>query len=102
MLCLAFAAARAFAVRAANGGGSSGAERVVRERIRIHPQCPRAHLAYAQLLAEMGREGEARRELREAERLQPGLSFASPATVDDLARKLGMSQQLPKQSRFHF
>ena len=74
------------------------------ERIRIHPQCPRAHLAYAQLLAQLGRNGEARRELGEAERLEPGLPFAPPATVDELARELGMSEQLPKlkQTQFHF
>ena len=74
------------------------------ERIRIHPQCPRAHLAYAQLLAQLGRNGEARRELGEAERLEPGLPFAPPAAVDELARKLGMSQQLSKlkQTQFHF
>ena len=74
------------------------------ERIRIHPQCPRAHLAYAQLLAGLGRDSEARRELGEAERLEPGLPFAPPATVDELARKLGMIEQLPKrrQTEFHF
>jgi uncharacterized protein len=74
------------------------------ERIRIHPGCPRAHFAYAQLLAGLGRDGEARRELGEAERLEPGLPFAPRATVDELARKLGMSEQLPKrkQTRLHF
>jgi hypothetical protein len=108
MLCLAFAATRAFrdrpADRAAQSGGLSGPERAVRERIRIHPQCPRAHLAYAQLLAQLGRDGEAKRELGEAERLEPGLPFAPRATVDELARKLGMIEQLPKrrQTEFHF
>ena len=70
----------------------------------MHPQCPRAHLAYAQLLAGLGRNREARRELGEAERLEPGLPFASPATVSELARKLGMSEQIsaPRQTRFHF
>lgn len=74
------------------------------ERIRIHPQCPKAHLAYAQLLAQMDRIGEARRELGEAERLEPGLPFAPRATVDELARKLGMIEQIPKrtQTQFHF
>lgn len=80
----------------------SAAEWSVCERIRIHPQCPRAHLAYAQLLAEAGRNVEARRELSEAERLQPGLPFAPRATVDELARKLGMSDDFPTQTRFHF
>lgn len=74
------------------------------QRIRIHPQCPKAHLAYAQLLAQRGRNSEARRELGEAERLEPGLPFAPPATVDELARKIGMSEQIPKrrQTQFHF
>ena len=108
MMCLVFAATRAFpdrpADRASHRGGLSGPERAVCERIRIHPQCPKAHLAYAQLLAQLGRNGEARRELGEAERLEPGLPFAPPATVDELARKLGMSQQLSKlkQTQFHF
>jgi hypothetical protein len=108
MLCLVFAATRAFpdrpADRASHSDGLSGPERAVCERIRIHPQCPRAHLAYAQLLAQLGRNGEARRQLGEAERLEPGLPFAPPATVDELARKLGMSEQLPKrkQTQFHF
>jgi len=108
MLCLVFAATRALpdrlADRPSQSGGLSGPERAVCERIRIHPGCPRAHLAYAQLLAELGRKGEARRELGEAERLEPGLPFAPPATVDELARKLGMSEQIPKrkQTQFHF
>ncbi len=74
------------------------------ERIRIHPDCPKAHLAYAQLLAGAGRNVEARRELSEAQRLAPGLPFAPPAAVDELARKLGMIEQLPKrrQTQFHF
>jgi len=90
--------------RASATGGMSGPERAVCDRIRAHPGCPRAHLAYAQLLAGQGRIGEARRELAAAERLQPGLSFAPTATVDELARRLGMSDQLPKrtQTRFHF
>ncbi|HUY26284.1 MAG TPA: hypothetical protein VMV27_02590 [Candidatus Binataceae bacterium] len=108
MLCMALAATRAFserpADRAAQGSGLSGPERAVCERIRIHPQCPRAHLAYAQLLAQLGRNGEAKRELGEAQRLEPGLSFAPPATLDELARKLGMTEQLAKrkQTRSHF
>jgi hypothetical protein len=108
MLCLVLAATRAFsdrpADRASQSGGLSGPERAVCERIRIHPQCPKAHLAYAQLLAQLGRNGEARRELGKAERLEPGLPFAPRATVDELARKLGMSEQFAKrkQTQFHF
>lgn len=77
-------------------GDLSAAERAVRERIRIHPGCPRAHLAYAELLAQQGRTAEARSELTEAERLEPGLPFASPAAVHELALKLGIAGQLPK------
>jgi hypothetical protein len=108
ILCLVFAAGRAFSDRpqnrASHSGGLSGPERAVCKRIRIHPQCPRAHLAYAQLLAGLGRNTEAKRELGAAERLEPGLPFAAPATVEELARKLGMSEQLPKrkQNRFHY
>ena len=109
--CVAFAARPAFADspsahlnRAPQSKELSEAERAVRERIRIHPRCPRAHLAYAQLLAEEGRNDEARRELTEAERLEPGLPFAPPASVGELARKLRMSDQLPrgKQTQWHF
>ncbi len=77
-------------------------ENVVKERIRIHPGCPKAHFAYAQLLAKQNRRDEARRELRRAESLQPGLAFAPPTTVNDLASKLGMSDEVahPRQFRF--
>ncbi len=78
------------------------AERAVRDRIRAHPECPRAHLAYAALLAQQGRKTEARRELLEAERLEPGLPFAPPSAVGELARKLGIADQLPKRTQWHF
>jgi hypothetical protein len=84
--------------QALESGDLSAPERAVRERIRIHPGCPRAHLAYASLLAQQGRNREARSELTEAERLEPGLPFASPGTVDELARKLGMAGRFPKRA----
>ena len=82
--------------QALESGDLSASERAMRERIRIHPGCPRAHLAYAALLAQQGRNAEGRRELTEAERLEPGLSFASPGAVGELARRLGMAGRLPK------
>lgn len=88
--------------RAAQCASDAHAERVIKERIRIHPGCPRAHFAYAQLLAGQSRNQEARRELREAERLQPGLSFAPANGVNDLARKLGMSDEIAHPRQFHF
>lgn len=77
-------------------------EHVIKERIRIHPGCPKAHFAYAQLLAKQNRSDEARRELREAERLQPGLAFAPAKEVNDLSRKLGVSDEVAHPGRFHF
>lgn len=82
--------------------GQTQSERAVKERIRIHPGCPRAHFAYAQLLSEQGRNEEARRELREAQRLQPGLSFVPDKTVSALAGKLGMSDEIAHPGQFHF
>ena len=88
--------------QALSSGDLPTAERAVREQVRAHPQCPRAHLAYAALLAQQGRKTRARHELLEAERLEPGLPFAPPSAVDELARKLGIADQLPKRTHWHF
>ncbi len=100
---LAFAAQPGSRLRRALASGDlPTAERAVREQVRAHPQCPRAHLAYAALLARQGHKTRARHELLEAERLEPGLPFAPPNAVDDLARKLGIADRLPKRTQWHF
>ncbi len=88
--------------RALECASATHEEHVIKERIRIHPGCPKAHFAYAQLLAKQNRNDEARRELREAERLQPGLAFAPANDVSDLSRKLGVSDEVAHSQQFHY
>jgi predicted Zn-dependent protease len=90
--------------RALHKGDLPAAERMVHTILRTYPDCPRAHFAYAEILAQQGKITKARHELTTAERLEPGLSFAPPATVERLVRKLGMSGRFPtaQQAESHF
>jgi hypothetical protein len=56
--------------------------------LRAHPNSAKAHFVNAELLARLGRLGDAEAELRAAERLEPGLPFATPQAVQELHRRV--------------
>jgi hypothetical protein len=60
---------------------------MMRVVLRDHPESAKAHYMEAEVLVRLKRPDEARIELHTAERLAPGLPFATPEAVRDL-RKL--------------
>lgn len=74
---------------AANAGHLDQAQQMMREVLRDHPDSGKAHFVEAELLAKQGDLSGARNELNRAEHLEPGLSFAKPAAVQELKALLG-------------
>jgi len=96
---LALAGGNAFAAdptlhevyQAAEAGNYREAQVMMDQVLRDHPNSAKAHLVEAELLAKQGRLSEARGELATAERLQPGLPFAKPGSVEELKARLAPS-----------
>jgi len=96
-LVLAAAAAPSFAAdptpsqvyEAARSGNLAEAQQMINQVLRDHPQSGEAHYVSAQVNARMGNLALARQELAEARRLDPGLPFASQASVQALEHQLG-------------
>jgi hypothetical protein len=65
------------------------------EVLKAHPNSAKAHFVEAELLAKQGRISGAQAELATAERLEPGLGFAKPASVQELRNRLTSSQAVP-------
>src|SRR5689334_16353172 len=65
----------------ASRGDLRGAQSMVDEVIRHHPQSAKAHYVKAELATRAGDAGTARSELQAAEKLAPGLPFAKPEAV---------------------
>jgi hypothetical protein len=76
---------------AARSGHLTEAQQMINQVLRDHPQSGEAHYVAAQVNARMGNVALARQELAEARRLEPGLPFASPSSVQALERQLGSS-----------
>jgi uncharacterized protein len=70
--------------QAANGGKTDEAQRMMQEVLLAHPNSGKAHYVEAELLAKQGKQKEAASELASAERLAPGLPFATPQSVASL------------------
>jgi hypothetical protein len=62
---------------------------MINQVLRDHPQSGEAHYVAAQVNARMGNLALARQQLAEAQRLEPGLPFASQSSVQALERQLG-------------
>lgn len=60
------------------------AQAMMQQVLRDHPNSAQAHYVEAEVLVRMGHASEARTELDQAERLEPGLPFARPAAVHSL------------------
>lgn len=105
-LSLSFAGAPAFAAeptmheiyQAANAGRMDDAQRMMREVLQAHPNSAKAHYVDAELLAKQGKLAEARGELAAAEKLAPGLPFASAQSVTELRNKLDNPAPTVRQS----
>jgi hypothetical protein len=77
--------------QAPEGGKLTGTQQMMGQVLREHPRSAEAHWLAAQLAARAGQYGPARRELRTAQRLAPGLPFARPRSVLALERQLGLA-----------
>ncbi|HEY4372494.1 MAG TPA: tetratricopeptide repeat protein [Burkholderiales bacterium] len=92
VLAFAFAGTPAFAAeptvheiyQAAEAGHMDDAQRMIHEVLQAHPNSGKAHYVEADLLAKQGKLHEARTELAAAEKLSPGLPFASAQSVSEL------------------
>jgi hypothetical protein len=73
---------------AARAGHLDQAQQMLDQVLRDHPSSAKAHYVQAELYAKEHRSDLARRELANAERLSPGLSFARPEAVRTLREEL--------------
>ncbi|GAB3629123.1 hypothetical protein PTE30175_05120 [Pandoraea terrae] len=86
---VAFGASQAFAAdptlhevyQAAQAGNLGQAQQMMGQVLHDHPNSGKAHFVEAELLAKQGRLDTARTELATAQRLAPGLPFATPESV---------------------
>jgi uncharacterized protein len=69
---------------AAQAGRMNDAQRMINQVLKEHPNSAKAHYVDAELLAKTGHLAEANDELNNAERLEPGLPFATPQAVQQL------------------
>ena len=89
---------------AARAGRLDQAQSMMKQVIAAHPNSAKAHFVQAELLAQQGRIDAARDSLATAERLQPGLAFATPEAVKGLRARLsgsglnGLSGVAPRSS----
>jgi len=81
---------------AADAGHLDQAQEMMSQVLRDHPRSARAHYVEAQLLAQGKDFPRARQELDTALRLQPGMQFANPESVQALQAELAKTQSLPK------
>ena len=75
--------------QAARNGNLAGAEQMIAQVLRDHPQSGQAHYVAAEIDARAGNLRLARQELHTAESLQPGLRFANARSVQELQQQLG-------------
>jgi hypothetical protein len=76
---------------AAQAGHLREAQAMMQQVLRDHPNSAKAHYIDAEILAKGGQLAAARAELATAERLEPGLPFASASAVQVLRQQLSGS-----------
>lgn len=79
--------------KTAQSGRLDDAERMMGVVLKEHPNSAKAHFVEAELLAKQGKMDMAEAELGNAERLKPGLSFASPQAVQNLKGLISASHR---------
>ncbi len=83
----------------ANAGKLDEAQVMMQKVLQDHPNSAKAHYVEAELLAKQGRYASAEAELNNADRLEPGLPFAKPGSVEDLRRLIANAKQHPGAMR---
>lgn len=81
--------------QAANSGRMDEAQRMMKEVLQAHPNSGKAHYVEAELLAKQGKPKEAGNELATAEKLAPGLPFATPQSVSSLKESIARHASVP-------
>jgi len=79
--------------QAAQSGRLDEAQGMMDKVLKEHPASAQAHFVEAEILAKQGQSGKAEIELNNAERLQPGLSFAKPQAVQELKNLIASTHQ---------
>ena len=80
--------------QATESGKFNEAQSMMDKVLRDHPNSAKAHYVEAELLAKQGQLGNAEAELKTAERLQPGLSFAKPQAVESLRAHISAAHRV--------
>ena len=80
---------------AARSGHIGEARQMMKQVLADHPNSAKAHYVAAEIDARAGDAALARQELAAAERLDPSLAFARPASVQALRRALAVSHGEP-------
>jgi hypothetical protein len=85
--------------QAAENGHLAQAQQMMGQVLKDHPNSAKAHFVTSELDAKAGQFAEARDEFHTAERLDPGLSFEKPDSVNALRAELfpAAGAQLPAQ-----
>ncbi|MDE2260807.1 MAG: tetratricopeptide repeat protein [Betaproteobacteria bacterium] len=73
---------------ATRSGHIAEARKMMQEVVSLHPNSAKAHYVNAEVLAQSGDIAAARNELAMAEKLEPGLPFANPNSVQQLRQEL--------------
>jgi len=75
---------------AAEAGRFNDAQSMMDKVLRDHPNSAKAHFVEAEILAKQGLFSNAGSELDTAERLQPGLAFVKPETLQNTAKQFSI------------
>ena len=74
--------------QAAKAGNYTQAQSMMDQVLRDHPNSAKAHFIQAELFAKEGKLNAARGEFQKAQQIDPALSFAKPAAVQELKSAL--------------
>jgi hypothetical protein len=85
---------------AARTGHLDQAQQMMGQVLRDHPQSAKAHYVAAELYARGGDAPLARQELDTAQKLEPGLPFVRPESVQELQRELTQPQFVQRRPRY--
>lgn len=86
--------------RAAQAGKLDEAQKMMDIVLQQHPDSAKAHYVEAEILAKQGQMGRAGEELGNAERLKPGLPFATPQAVQELKNRIGAARHVSQPANF--
>jgi predicted aspartyl protease len=83
---------------AATTGHLDEAQQMITKVLANHPESAKAHYVQAEVYAKEGKKSFARSELREAERLNPGLTKFSEQSVRELKAQLGVLDSISSRT----